>query len=149
MVCDKDSEHGKKLSAIGFCWNTYKPLWQETFDLLVAYKKKDGHCNVPQSDKDLGVWVNSQRKKFDKNSEHGKKLIAIGFSPDAREASWKENFDLLVAYKKKNSHCNVPQKDKDLGRWTNTQRRCCDEDSEHGIQLNAIGFCWSLRSSGK
>ena len=40
MVYDKDSERGKKLSAIMVCWNTHETSWQENFDLLVAYKKK-------------------------------------------------------------------------------------------------------------
>jgi len=146
---DKDSEHGKTLSAIGFSSDALEASWQMKFDLLVAYKKKNGHCNVPQNDEDLGGWINAQRMKFDKDSEHGKKLSAIGFSSDAREARWQEKFDLLVAYRKKNGHCNVPRSDKDSGIWVNSQRRNCDEDSERGIQLSAIGFCWSIHKKKK
>ena len=73
MYCDKDSEHGKQLSAIGFCWNILEASWQDKFDLLVAYQKERGHCLVPQRDGDLGGWVNAQRK-------FARKILGMGSS---------------------------------------------------------------------
>lgn len=35
--------------------------WEESYALLRAYKEMNGHCNVPQSTKPLGPWVNRQR----------------------------------------------------------------------------------------
>lgn len=38
--------------------------WEEYFELLVIYKEKHGHSNVPQSDRPLGGWVAYQRRKY-------------------------------------------------------------------------------------
>jgi len=35
--------------------------WEESYALLCRYRDNHGHCNVPQSEKPLGPWVNRQR----------------------------------------------------------------------------------------
>ncbi|KAL3781946.1 hypothetical protein ACHAWO_002666 [Cyclotella atomus] len=46
-----------------------RPKWEERFNELCAYQKKHGHCDVSQRDeayKELGYWVNSQRRRLKK-----------------------------------------------------------------------------------
>jgi len=55
---------------------------------------------------------------------------------------WQKKFDLLDAFQEEKGHCNVPQSYGALCEWVNKQRRRCKQDSEHGIRLAGIGFCW-------
>jgi len=51
--------------------------WSQTFDQrfeeLKEYKKKHGHCNVPRSQSDLGLWVSKTRQACNKFISLGKK----------------------------------------------------------------------------
>ena len=42
-----------QLEGEGFNWSKEKP-WKERFDELVAYKERNGNCNVPRSQGALG-----------------------------------------------------------------------------------------------
>jgi hypothetical protein len=52
----------KNLEEIGFESFLVVP-WKETFSLLKQFKKREGHCDVPQSHKEdganLGKWTNN------------------------------------------------------------------------------------------
>jgi hypothetical protein len=61
------------LDEIGFAWKPdvahhFKPddkSWHQHYEKLVKFKRKNGHCMVPQKyeqDKSLGRWVSTQRK---------------------------------------------------------------------------------------
>lgn len=65
-------ERVKTLEDVGFEWSPdlyLHDLWQKRYDELVEYKKMYGNCNVPKEyrdNKQLGSWVNTQRKQFKK-----------------------------------------------------------------------------------
>ena len=56
----------KNLSSAGGRKNSSK--WDRTFDLLVQYEEREGHCNVPQrhveDGSNLGTWLNTQKQLF-------------------------------------------------------------------------------------
>ena len=55
-----------KLEKIGFIWNAPEANWEEMFSALVDYKKRYGHCNVPQdwpANPKLGRWIGTQRQE--------------------------------------------------------------------------------------
>ena len=89
--------------------------WNSMLKKLKAYKEKNGHCNVPQSEGKLGKWklgkwVVSQRRfyKLHKlSNERIDALVDIGFVWDAHEAAWRLRFEELKAYKQGNGHCNA------------------------------------------
>jgi hypothetical protein len=66
-----DEEDSKgPLDDIGFVWRVDKsdlannPLWNQNYANLVEFKRKNGHCLVPQrykEDASLGKWVGTQR----------------------------------------------------------------------------------------
>jgi hypothetical protein len=102
--------------------------------LLKQFKKREGHCNVPQSHKEdganLGLWVSHQRqlKKLGKlDPDRLKILKGIGFEWALVEGrtsmSWE---DILSHFKKREGHCNVPQSHKEdgakVGVWVSQQR---------------------------
>ncbi|CAB9514783.1 helicase [Seminavis robusta] len=65
-----------------------KKSWEDRFQDLLEFKEKEGHCNVPQSDKELGTWVHAQRREYRKlkkgmkgilTKEKIEKLVKVGF----------------------------------------------------------------------
>ncbi|GFH58311.1 hypothetical protein CTEN210_14787 [Chaetoceros tenuissimus] len=135
------------------------------YNALVAYKKKYGHCLVPQGFSEnpiLGNWVFSQRvayKELRKSIGNGKtviewssrmikarfeKLNELGFVWDVKEDSWEMNYNALVAYEKKYGHCLVPKKNKALGGWVDKQRGMYKKFHEGGPKKE-----WALKAEGR
>jgi hypothetical protein len=82
-----DPDRRKQLEEICFEWVLFSARWDEMHTLLEHFKKREGHCYVPQTHKEdeanLGIWVNNQRnlktkEKLDPNRQ--KRLEEIGFS---------------------------------------------------------------------
>jgi hypothetical protein len=79
----------EKLNKINFDWeNKVKNIgginkyWQEKFDLLVKFKNQFNSVSVPQSNKEIGRWVNDQRVNFKRGKLSEQKiamLSEIGF----------------------------------------------------------------------
>ncbi|KAL9189802.1 hypothetical protein ACHAXT_009477 [Thalassiosira profunda] len=81
------NERKELLDQMGFCW-TINSEWTERFELLRAYKKKHGHCNVRRHDRvrgiALGHWVGYQRMALKEgylslSAERKKRLDELGF----------------------------------------------------------------------
>lgn len=154
------------LDQIGFNWSLNRnpqEKWQERYEQLKDYKKKHGHCNVPQTKPEyqqLSNWVNWQRYVYKKSSisqKHIEDLEKIGFkwSPDRKIGDkWLQKYNELVEYKKTHGHCNVPQRHENvrkLGIWVTHQRNFYRR-LKHGLPtqiaeerikaLEKIGFEW-------
>eukprot|EP00804_Cyclotella_cryptica_P020371 CCRYP_012601-RA/>CCRYP_012601-RA protein AED:0.23 eAED:-0.06 QI:0/0/0/0.14/1/1/7/0/253 len=68
----------------------------------------------------------------------------------------KTNIEALIAFKEKNGHCRVPQRQQNLGRYVNNlredyKRYCRDPSSCKCLmkdlvdQLNSLGFEWAIK----
>jgi hypothetical protein len=152
-----------ELNGIGFAWmagESPRP-WDETFELLKAYKGEHGHCRVPTSTEyrgvKLGSWVATQRaahKKGNLGEDRVARLDGIGFTWVVVEnlRSWDESFELLKAYKEEHGHCRVPQSAEyrgvKLGGWVSRQRtahKAGKLSEAERTRLDDIGFCWSSK----
>jgi len=153
-----------------------KGMWMSRYLELIQFRKKNGHCNVPQQHPPnlaLGRWVHKQRQDF-KNSqgnftteymeERFKALVNISFEFETNnraESLWHQRFRELQEFKLVMGHCNVPQTylpNRPLGKWVRRQRheymKIIDGESskltEHRIEaLTACNFKWSIRSRRK
>lgn len=110
--------------------------WEERYDALLDYKEIEGHCNVPQSEKPLGTWVNRQRIEHARylesldgserytsmTAERKAKLDAIGFIWDATSHTWNVRYDELRRFREDNGHAVVPRSRGALGAWVEKQR---------------------------
>jgi uncharacterized protein YbgA (DUF1722 family) len=78
--------------------------WQQQYEKLVEFKRKNGHCIVPQvyeQDKSLGNWVSNQRSFHTKNKmrEYRKKqLDEVDFVwrveiVDNLEKQWRQQYE--------------------------------------------------------
>ena len=100
-----------RLSSIGFKWAQKatkggtgpRVPWETRFNEVVQYKTKNGHCNVPQSQGQLGTWVRHQRKAYKANSlarNRIDQLNSIGFewaiNATGPKVPWETRFNELA-----------------------------------------------------
>ncbi|MDY8021212.1 Helicase associated domain protein [Paenibacillus polymyxa] len=153
-------ERIEKLKSIDFMWDPLNDLWDLNFNILSKYKSIYGDCDVvnhyEMDGVKLGKWVNTQRLAYRKNKlslSRVDKLNSVGFQWDIKDKDlWDNNYSLLLIYKKKYGHCNVPFKYEvngiKLGIWVNTQRQSYKNiklSQEKINQFNSIGFQWSIK----
>jgi hypothetical protein len=79
---------------VGFEWMT-SSTWNEMYALLKQFKKRAGHCPVPQSHEEdganLGSWVACQRKnKGELDPRREQNLEEIGVEWVLTSAPWKK-----------------------------------------------------------
>jgi len=110
--------------------------WDVTFQNLVEYCNKYGHCQVLRSDmenQELYKWVCVQRLEYKKlKNNQGTKMTAsrlqklndIGFIFNPRPAymKWEDRMDQLLIFKEKHGHLRVPVTDPDIGEFVARQR---------------------------
>lgn len=144
-----DKERRLQLEQIGVDWNMQHDkndiAWNDLFQRLLAYKKKNGDCDVPSNyreDPELGTWVSNQRRRESQKKlrQDRKELLhRQGFrwtvkneqSRVSRDSTkyqekWMEMFERLKVFKQEHGNCNVPynyKEDTSLGMWVQTQRR--------------------------
>jgi hypothetical protein len=77
-------ERERRLDAIGFIWEPRERKWEQGFQALLTFKRREGHCRVPQPHVEgeyrLGQWVSAQRRNRNVMSvERMGRLNKIGF----------------------------------------------------------------------
>ena len=74
-------ERIRRLAAIGFEWDPHAALWEEIFTRLVEFKRRFGHCNVPQQwpeDPQLARWVHKQRQSKKRDNASRERIRRLG-----------------------------------------------------------------------
>jgi hypothetical protein len=132
--------------------------WEESFRALVAYKEKNGSCNVPwnfHQDRALGHWVCYQRscRLSTLMVEQRERLNGLGFDwetlQERQDRQWDEKFQSLKDYKRQHLDCCVPRyykQDPELGQWVNKQRTWYSQGRmlpDRVAKLESISFTWS------
>jgi len=111
--------------------------WNKNFELLVEFKRQNGHTNVPHATGKLGIWVDSQRSQYKEylhraqggertqfaTRSNGKpiyrtalsrdridKLNSIGFQWQVRacQKPWAVRYKELQQYHAEHGHVNPP-----------------------------------------
>eukprot|EP00978_Attheya_sp_CCMP212_P015994 scaffold41572_cov51-Attheya_sp.AAC.2 len=164
------SDKCEKLESIGFEFKCRRPgpCWDQLFQVLMDFKKINGHANVHQRSGPLGKWVSDQRTQY-RLLKEGKdttltivrreKLESIGFvfRPPNNGLTWDQRFQELVDFKKINGHTIVPIGSGPLGKWVSDQRtqyRLLKEgkDTTSTIarreKLESIGFVFRCPPNG-
>ena len=83
------TEQVRRLDALGFSWDPYSEYWEYAFSLLKAFRKREGHCRVPESHIEeqfrLGAWVRKLRARKDKQTPARIRLLeSVSFIWKAR-----------------------------------------------------------------
>ena len=74
-----------RLEKIGFDFRDQKQimdrkLWEKRFRELAEYKRRNGHCHVPRSNKShnvLAEWCRTQRRNFEKGKIKHERLVCL------------------------------------------------------------------------
>ena len=135
--------------------------WLNKYSLLLEFTKKFGHQRFPCDETSpnykseyakLHKWAVNQRWYY----RQGKladwrynMLIKAGFLFEPLETYWRTNYDNLVKFKIKSSHCNVSKFDSEnlrLGKWIGEQRYHKKRLSPEKINLlDDLGFDWGIK----
>jgi hypothetical protein len=148
------SEKERRLNEIGFIWSGHERQWETMFKSLIQFKQREGHLKVPRrhvehwnvSDQDiengevkdqLGAWLMNQRLYHVRGTLDAKRamrLESVGVKWNCKqrqaivtEEDFDSNFDLLLAFKEREGHVQVPLKHQEkatdfLGAWLEIQR---------------------------
>lgn len=145
-----------RLDQLGFTWDPYSDEWRGNYLELLAFKEKNGHCEISAKSKKhpkLGRWVKSQRVQRKRNrlsSERIELLDRLGFNWAALISTWDARFIEVVEYQKRFGNTRVPVKWKEnpkLGQWVVSQRRKrrTQQLRQALVQrLDSIGFEWEV-----
>jgi superfamily II DNA or RNA helicase len=140
-----------KLQNIGFLFSPFIDKWNNNYELLVAFQREFGHCNIPQRDKNsLGLWIHRQRqqkKQGNLSAEQIEKLDKLNFDWDPAETNWNNTFNELQVYILEKGNCYIPRKGeyKVLSTWATRQRKEYIRGTlskERIERLNSINFDW-------
>jgi hypothetical protein len=137
------------LEEVGVVWEPDSDRWNTHLAELRAFKKANGHCNVPK-ESSLGSWVGGQRQSYAKgklDQDRIEALEKLGFVWNTHQASWDEKYEELRVFVEENGHALV-HIDTDLGKWLN--KRCCKYrqgklSQEETQKLEAQGVIWDRR----
>ena len=140
----------KKLNEINFNWDPLNEKWEASFQELVNFKERVGHCLVKakhvENGINLGQWIGIQRRnKNNLSTDKLERLNQIGFSWDPFADKWEQGFLQLSAFKLKEGHCRVPSiyifDGYPLGRWATAQKeKKSSLEKERYEKLKKIGF---------
>jgi ferredoxin-thioredoxin reductase catalytic subunit len=139
-------------------------IWDFYFLLLLQFRGREGHLNVPvrhvEDGLNLGNWIKrnrTQKRKEKLNIELERRLNQIGFVWKAKEVKhyapqhWDTMFKALAQFKQREGHLRVPtrhveQGGKNLGTWikiNRAQKRKGTLHPELERRFNEIGFIWN------
>jgi len=153
------ADNEERLNRAGFVWNKLESDWEQRFAELLAFKKANGHCNVPAIYKHnpaLRTWVSNTRavRKTGKLATDREELLnRAGFVWEIDDTYWEQKFAELLAFQETHSHCNVPRRYKQnpaLGAWVGTMRvshKAGKVGADREIRLTRIGFVWDQLES--
>jgi hypothetical protein len=167
------SEQERRLNEISFIWNAYEGKWDTMITALTQFKEREGiSCDV--SDKHienldggvslkLGAWLKKQRYQYGcgtLDAKREKRLESLGITwnnkqQEIAEEHFDRNFDLLLAFKKREGHVRVPIKHQEsaadnLGAWLGNQRslrRIGTLSPDRKKWFEAAGVTWESRIS--
>ena len=142
----------KRLNSLGFSWDPIAEQWEKNFTALQKFRKREGHCRVPDSHQEdglnLGNWVGINRATKDRlTSDRLKTLNSVGFIWDPHAEHWEKNFTALQKFRKREGHCCVPGSHQveglKLGLWVQNHRSRKDRLTPNQLKrLNSLGFVW-------
>ncbi|MBQ4562247.1 MAG: Helicase associated domain protein [Clostridia bacterium] len=150
-------EQKRRLDELGMLWgNKQDIIWQKNYAAVCAYKKANGHLNIPVAYETpeglrIGRWLRLQRETYEKGTlapERKQKLDLIGMNWKSTD-QWEEKYLLVKDYYNEHGHTNIPS-DYVCGgvwlyRWLYEQRKRLNGKSDKKLtprqtkMLMAIG----------
>jgi hypothetical protein len=143
----------RELDALGFAWKPENLCWEGHFVELAAFKRRHGHCRVPQlyaANLALGAFVaaaRQSRRAGTLSRDQIRRLDGLGFDWEPMKSTWKWRFAELVLFHRQHGHWRVPQRgaQRVLASFVarlRKQKRHGRLSPERMATLDALGFVW-------
>mmetsp|Transcript_26444 Transcript_26444/g.29250 ORF Transcript_26444/g.29250 Transcript_26444/m.29250 type:complete len:591 (+) Transcript_26444:437-2209(+) len=150
----------KRLEDLGVEWDLLSEHWENYYRLLVRFKQREGHSNVPynhiEDDMKLGRWFvrqKEQKKKGRLDKSLQKQLEDVGVIWNYSLAQWDFHYRLLVKFQQREGHSNAcfshTEDGKYIGRWLAEQRKKKKKeklDKSLVKKLEDVGVTWDPHS---
>jgi hypothetical protein len=141
-----------RLNSLGFDWDPFANKWDEGFEALQKFIKREGHTRVDREHLEdglkLATWIRGQRaNKSRLKPEQIKRLDELNFSWYPFAEKWEEAFAALNKFRSREGHTRVSRThiegDQRLGVWICRQRMYKAKLTPDQVsRLNSIGFSW-------
>ncbi len=118
--------------------------WYEKYGQLLAYVDRNGHAKVPQNDKNLGIWVNTQRRSYRNGSlsktkrKYLNKLKEKGWSWNIFADNSKEYLEFIEEYLKKNGHLIIRASEKNYYNAANNLRKLYKQNPISAVHISVF-----------
>jgi len=110
----------------GWIWDPQEVYWQEKYQELRSFTKRNGHACPLQSEPSIGVWTSTQRKNYSKKCLSEEKIRLLekldGWVWDTKESYWLQQYQALVEYTHTHGAACPPTLMEGVGKWASTQR---------------------------
>jgi hypothetical protein len=112
------------------------------------YKKKHGHCNVPQNEGSLRNWANNQHHLHKHNrvqKDRKDMLEEIGFVWEPHDDNWQNKYKKLKELRETYGHASLPDGEYPLRAWISAHRldyAAGQLDPERWMRLDELGLVW-------
>ena len=105
----------------------------------------------------LGPWLAAQRAAYKRGTLEARRVAAleaagVGWERRWLPAAWERRHGLLLAFRAREGHCDVPQRHEEqgdkLGRWLALQRAAHKRGTLEARRVQALEECgvrWSVR----
>ena len=159
-----DTDQVARLNALpGWWWSsTHRARWDDWFALLAKFAAREGHTVVPLGDTEdgaaLGKWVSHQRGRYASDDLTPQQIVRLeelpGWTWDAGEAQWEEQFRRLAGFADREGHTDVParhvENGRSIGKWARRQKTnhtSGNLSTERVARLEALpGWTWHART---
>ena len=150
-------ERKERLESLpGWAWNAIEDQWEDAFQHLEEFVRKEGHARIPSSylasdGYKLGRWIGKQRlNRSGMSQERKERLEALaGWVWNALEDKWEEGFQRLEEFVQQVGRARVPRTYSStdgykLGSWVSNQKtKRGDMPQERKERLEALaGWAW-------
>jgi superfamily II DNA or RNA helicase len=131
----------------GWSWHPKREAWEDGYQALISYVKRQGHAVVPkdhvEGDFKLGAWVGQQRTAYKDGHirpDRMERLQALpSWSWSRRDLWWEEGYAHLRQFYQREGHTtirpNYVENDFKLGRWVANQRTRSKNQPERAKRL--------------
>jgi superfamily II DNA or RNA helicase len=138
----------------GWAWHARTSRWDQGFEHLARFVKREGHARVPlgyvEDGFKLRVWVGTQRGAYKRKVISAERVTQLESLPswtwDERSDMWEESFSRLRSYAEGEGHVNVATDNPELAAWIQSQRRrrrIGDLDDARAARLKSLpGWTW-------
>ena len=134
----------------GWTWDAEEAAWQENYQKTVRLHKETGDCRATRGKDPLGAWQTGQRVNYKKGQLAQDRVQLLseipGWTWDANEAAWQENYQKTVRLHKETGDCHAGRsEDLALIGWQTNQRAYYKKGqlAQNRVQLLSAIPTWS------